>query len=152
MLGGLWFMMIRYAVVLCVVLGTGAFDARAQAAPESSPFGLAVSNISIGSVHVWTNYVAFHSANPRVVNVDELDQELTKRGTRSKRLIRIMEGTNMVAEGRLCGRAWGVRANGFLLQFDSPEAARKAAAVMQDKGALVLPKVREGDSKAWTVY
>ena len=98
--------------------------------------------------------VAFHFADPRfgVVGVDELDQELAKSGIHSKRLIRVIEGTNVVAEGRLYGRAWGIHANGFLLHFDSPGAAQKAAAVMQEKGAFVLPKIHEKDLKAWTIY
>jgi hypothetical protein len=148
-------MRIQSAITLCLILGTGASLGRAQVSSPSSPFELAVTNISIASVHVWTNnVVAFHFADARfgVVNVDELDQELAKSGIHSKRLIRIVEGTNVLARGRLYGRAWGVHANGFLLKFDSPEAAQKAAAVMQDKGALVLPKVHENDLKAWTVY
>jgi hypothetical protein len=148
-------MRIRYAVLLWVILGAGAFEARAQAPSSASPFALAVTNISIASVHVRTNnVVAFHFADPRfgVVNVDELDQELAKSGIHSQRLIRVIEGTNVVAEGRLYGRAWGIQANGFLLHFDSPEAAQKAAAVMQDKGAFVLPQIHEKELKAWRVY
>ncbi len=148
------FMKIRYAIALYVILGTGAFGACAQVSSPSA-FALAVTNISVASVHVWTNnVVAFHFADARfgVVNVDELDRELAKSGIHSKRLIRIVEGTKVLAEGRLYGRAWGVHANGFLLKFDSPEAAQEAAAVMQDRGALVLPKVHGDDLKAWTVY
>lgn len=150
----LCFMRIRYAIALCVMLGIGAGDARAQVSSSSPPFAVAATNISIASVHVWTNVVGFHFADARfgVVKVDELDRELAKSGIHSKRLIRIVEGTKVLAEGRLYGRSWGAQANGFLLQFDLREAAQRAAAVMQDKGALVLPKVHENDLKAWTVY
>lgn len=143
-------MRIRH-VTLCVMLCTGVFAACAQESSPSSPFALAVTNISIASVQVGTNsVVGFHFADPAVVNVDELDQELAKSGIHSKRLIRIMEGPNVVAEGRLLGRSWGIRANGFLLKFDTPEKAQNAAAIMQEKGTLVFPKPH--DSKSWTIF
>jgi hypothetical protein len=134
-------MKITCAIALGLILDHGSLNAHAQAPSPAAPFVLAVTSISMGSVHVWTNNVlAFHFADARAVNVDELDQELARRGTHSERRVRIVEGTNVLVEGRLCGRAWGVRANGFMLQFATPEAALAAAAVMQEKGALVLPK------------
>jgi hypothetical protein len=51
--------------------------------------------------------------------------------------MRRSDGIHVVAEGRLLGRAWGIQSNGFLLQFDSPEAAEKAADVMRDKGSTL---------------
>lgn len=148
-------MTIQCAMTLCLMSSTGASLGHAQVSSPRSPFDLAVTNISIASVHILTNnVVGYHFADARfgVYNVDELDQELAKSGIKSKRLIRIMEGTNVVAEGRLFGRSWGIRANGFLLKFDAPEAARKAAAVMHEKGTLVFPKHYNTDRKAWTVY
>jgi hypothetical protein len=148
-------MRIQYTITLCLILCAGASLGRAQVASPSSPFDLAVTNVSIASVRVRTNnVVAFEFADARfgVDKVDELDKELDKNGIHSKRLIRFMEGANVVAEGRLYGRVWGVHDNGFLLHFDSSEAARKAARVMWDKGTFVLPKTFEGDTKAWTIY
>ena len=148
-------MRIQYAITLCLILCAGASLGGAQVPLPSSPFDLAVTNISLASVYVRTNnVVGFHFVDARFGgdNVDELDQELAKTGIRSKRLIRVMEGTNVVAEGRLYGRAWGIHANGFLLHFDSPEAAQKAAAAIRDKAAFVLPKTIGKDIKAWTIY
>jgi len=155
-------MKTQFAICLCLILVTGTSLGRAQVPRPTSPFDLAVTNISVASVRVGTNrvgtnsVVAFEFADARfgVKNVDELDQELDKSGIHSTRLIRVMEGTNVLAAGRLYGRVWGIHANGFLLDFGSPEAARKAAGVMQDKGAIVLPKTLdfERDRKAWTVY
>jgi hypothetical protein len=144
------FMRVRYAFALCLMVGTGAFAGRAQVSSPSPPFVLAATNISIASVQViLTNVVAFHFADAEAVNVTELDEELAKSGMHSKRLVRIVDGIHLVAEGRLLGRAWGTQSNGFLLKFDSPEAAEKAADAMRDKARmLVFPRrthnVREG--------
>ena len=137
-------MRIQYAVALCLIVGAGAFAGRAQVSSAPSAFVLAVTNISRASVQVMlTNAVSFHFADAGVVNVDELDVELVKSGMHSKRLVRIVDGIHVVAEGRLLGRAWGNQSNGFLLKFDSPEAAKKAADAMRDKGTLVFPKRRD---------
>ena len=135
------YMKLRYAIACCLILGTGAFVARAQVSSPSSPFVLAVTNISSASVLLWTNNaVSFHFVDAGMVDVDELDQELAKSGIHSQRQVRIIEGRQVVAEGRLLGRAWGIRGNGFLLRFDSAGAAEKAAEIMRDKGAFVFPK------------
>ena len=135
------YMKLRYAIACCLILGTGAFVARAQVSSPSSPFVLAVTNISSASVLLWTNNaVSFHFVDAGMVDVDELDQELAKSGIQSQRRVRIIEGMQVVAEGRLLGRAWGIRGNGFLLRFDSAGAAEKAAEIMRDKAAFVVPK------------
>lgn len=147
-LGVIRFMKTRNAIVLCVLLAAGAFAVHAQESAFSSSFVLAVTNISITSVQVVTNNaVAFHFANADVINVDELDQELAKSGIHSTRLVRVMDGMHVVAEGRLLGRAWGDHANGFLLRFETGEAAQGAARAMRDKGTLVFPKRLDNDSK-----
>jgi hypothetical protein len=138
------FMRIQYAIVLCLILGAGAFVGRGQVSSPSAPFVVAVTNISSANIHVWSNTVSFHFAAAGVVNVDGLDQELARSGIRSKRLIRIMDRTNVIAEGRLLGRSWGLDTDGFLLSFDSPATAQKAAALLYDKGTLVFPKSRKG--------
>jgi hypothetical protein len=147
-LGALLFMKTRNAIVWCVMLVAGVFAGHAQESVHYSPFVLAVTNVSITSVRVVTNNaVSFLFANADVVNVDELDQELAKSGIHSTRLVRVMDGMHVVAEGRLLGRAWGTHANGFLLRFDTGEAAQDAAKAMRDKGTLVFPKRLDNDSK-----
>jgi hypothetical protein len=142
------FMKTQYAMVLCLILGTGAFAGHAQVSPPSSPFVLGVTNINSGSVHVWTNNaVSFHFLDAGAVNVDELDQELAKSGIHSKRLVRIIDDRHVVAEGRLLGRSWGTHANGFILEFDSPEKAKEVAEVMRHKGTLAFPKRDDKDRK-----
>jgi hypothetical protein len=134
-------MKIRHVIVLCLILGTGVLTGRAQGSSNSSPFVLAVTNISSTSVLVWkkNSAVSFRFTAPGVVKVDELENELAKNGVKNKRLVRIISGDQIVAEGRLIGTVNSSLANGFILAFDFPEAAGKAAETMKERGTL-FPK------------
>jgi hypothetical protein len=139
----LHFMKMRYTFALCLIFGAVPFVGRAQVSSSSSPFFLAVSNISSGYVHVWTNStVSFSFTDSAVVKVDELESELNKNGFENKRRVKITDGDQIIAEGRLIGTVRAVNSlhtDGFILRFDSPEMAIEVADIIRERGALRYP-------------
>lgn len=137
-------MKMRYTFALCLIFGAVTFVGRAQVSSPPSPFVLAISNISSGYVHVWTNStVSFSFTASAVVKVDELRSELNKNGVENKRRVKIMDGDQIIAEGRLIGRvrqADSLHTDGFILRFDSPEMAIEAAEIIRERGALRYPR------------
>lgn len=137
-------MKIRYIFALCMILGIGAIASRAQETSSSAPFVLAVTNISSGYVHVWTNStVSFSFTASAVVKIEELEAELSKNGIENKRRVRITDGDQVIAEGRLVGRvgaANSLHTDGFILRFDSPELASEAVVIIRERGSLRYPR------------
>jgi len=136
-------MKTRCTFALCLILGAVAFVGRAQVSLPSSPYILAVSNISSGYVRVWTNStVSFSFTASAVVKVGELEAELDKNGIENKRRVRIIDGDQIIAEGRLIGTvraANSLHTDGFMLRFDSPEMASEAAEIIRKRGTLRYP-------------
>jgi len=152
-------MKIRHVIVLALMMGAGVLIGRAQGSSSLSPFVLAVTNISTTSVNVAMNTnlvppfiaVSFDFAFPGVVKVDELKGELAKNGVTNKRPIRIMDGGQILTEGRLIGTVGGSLTNGFILAFVSPAAAKKAAEAMRERGTF-FPKPANGQIGDYPPY
>lgn len=148
---------MKFLSLLILFMGScaGFSPLRAQQLPAPSPFVLAVTKISSASVVVWTNAtVSFHFQNAGAINVDQLDDELAKKGVNSQRIVRIMDGNKVIAEGRLRGRAWADDSNGFGLKFESLEAAKEAGRAIRKQGVpkMTKPKLKiadDNDRRSW---
>ena len=139
---------------MSVILSAGIFVGSAQPSPTPAPFIVDVTNISSANVRVSVpkirqDYASavliFHLVRDWDINFDEL----TKDGVRSKRLLRIVNGDRVIAEARLVGQAHGLEAKGFILAFDSAQAANKAAAEISKLGVIIIPKSCFDDQTFW---
>jgi hypothetical protein len=110
-----------------------------QHSDKTTPFILAVTNISSVSVRVWTNSsVAFQLTRHDLVGLDVL----VKEGVRGHREVRIMDGERVIGQGRMLGHAFGAESWGLMLAFDMPQAALDAARGMRDLGGVLVPQVK----------
>lgn len=156
----------RLLVTTCIGLFIGAFAVVAQPVRLPEPIIVQIADIDREAVRVHaeprrssTNltmipagrraFLNFHFIHKNQQEVDALVQD----GVRSKRPVRIVDGSRLIAQCSLVGRStWqkdtSVAEHGFVLLFDSLSEAERAATAMGEDVDRMIDRLLQ-DRKNW---
>ena len=136
-------MKVRQIFVLVWSICIAASVSLAQPSTLPPPLVVAVTNICSSSVRLWR----VDSGTNGFISVDfahyaiATNEDSIREAVSNKRFVQITEGDRVIAQSRVVAQLHGMKADSYLLEFESPESAAAVASRIKELGTVEPPKI-----------